>query len=786
MVRRLTFLGLLGSSLLVWVACNNTSYHLEEDGFALFTDEAIDGALHNVATTLEQPLWKEASEVGATELPSSDVTNSLTSNAVLPNAVLPNAVLLSAVLLSAVLPSAVLPGVAGYIYYIQHDPPATNPWSVWRFDQSSNSKVRVYLGKREIQAVGGSLEGTVVAFSMRQSPGSDFEIYRLNITTGLVERLTDNAANDLHVSLSADGLSLAWQGTQSGLATIFSRVYSSLTSSTNFAESVLNFNLPQREPTLSSSGRYLALVRDIDVSRDRVLRYDLTTNTYLSLLTVTDALSSPSVSDDGARVMWLQNTGGNYLLRLQDLAAGTLQTLFSSPQPLEHPALTGDGEFATYGVLQASAFNLFTRNLLTGSNVKGVGAVSPRNLYGMSWQKPSSTETKVFPSDRTPEQEFGRSVSVSSTTMIVGAPRDDTRASDAGAAYILSKGSCNCWQSVKKLLASDAALNDRFGLVVALDGDTAVVGTRFENGSGTARGAVYVFGRNQGGPNTWGETKKLTASDAADGDNFGRSVSLSGDTLVVGADAEDGGGVDRGAVYIFERDQGGVNNWGEVKKLTPSNAGDSDQFAFSISLDGDTVVVGSRYANAGGAKRGSAYIFERDAGGANQWGEIKILTASDGENFDNFGYSVAISGDSVVVGARTEDGAAANSSRGAAYVYERNHGGSNAWNEVKKLIASDPEDGANFGASVGVDGDTIVVGAEEKDEGATDSGGAYLYKRNQGGSEQWGEVKKLFASDGTVNDEYGHVSAVEGRTVVIGAHGEDAAPPGGGAIYIYE
>jgi FG-GAP repeat len=761
MVRRVVGWFFIGLSLLLLVAaCSNTSY-LGDDGFALFTDQAMDEALPNVATVLEEPFWKEAGEAGATKLPLIEVASPLTS-------------------------SAVLPGAAGYIYYSQHDPLATNPWSVWRFDQSSDSKVRVYLGKREIQAVGGSLDGTIVALSMRQSAGADFEIYRLNVTTSLVELLTNNATDDIHVSLGADGLALAWQGSKAGLATVFFRNYDNLTSPASFTESVLNYNLPQREPTLSSNGRYLALARDIDASRDRVLRYDLNTNTYLSLLTVTDVLSSPSVSDNGNRVMWLQNTGSKYLLRVQDLAANTLQTLFSSPQPLEHPALTGDGGFATYGVLQSSAINLFTRNLLTGSSVKGVSVVSPRNLYGMSWQKPNPTEVKLFPADRAFEQEFGRSVAISGTTIAVGAPRDDTRATDAGAAYILSKGSCNCWQIVKKLYASDAALNDRFGLVVAVSGDTAVVGTRFENGAGTARGAVYVFGRNEGGPNTWSEVRKLTPSDAADSDNFGRSVSLSGDTLVVGADAEDGGGVDRGAAYIFERNQGGASNWGEVKKLTASNAQDADQFAFSISLDGTTLVVGSRYANAGGAKRGSAYIFGRDAGGANQWGEIKILSASDGENFDNFGYAAAVSKDTIVVGARTEDGAVANSSRGAAYVYERNQGGSNTWNEVKKLTASDAEDGANFGASVAVDGDTIVIGAEEKDERATDSGGAYLYRRNQGGSENWGEVKKLFASDGTVNDEYGHVSALEGNTVVIGAHGEDATPPGGGAIYIYE
>ncbi len=123
---------------------------------------------------------------------------------------------------------------------------------------------------------------------------------------------------------------------------------------------------------------------------------------------------------------------------------------------------------------------------------------------------------------------------------------------------------------VKKLIASDAQAGDNFGFSVAVSGDTAVVGAPFE---GSRAGAAYVFQRDQGGAGNWGEVKKLTASDAEAGDRFGVSAAVSGDTAVVGARSE---GSEAGAAYVFHRDEGGANNWGEVKKLTASDASVDD------------------------------------------------------------------------------------------------------------------------------------------------------------------------------------------------------------------
>jgi hypothetical protein len=195
----------------------------------------------------------------------------------------------------------------------------------------------------------------------------------------------------------------------------------------------------------------------------------------------------------------------------------------------------------------------------------------------------------------------------------------------------------------------------------------------------TGAGAAYVFERNQGGGDNWGEVAILHASDAQGDDRFGQSVSISGDTLVVGANYENGGTGDplsgAGAAYVFERNQDGADNWGEVTILQASDAQAYDRFGQSVSISGDTLVVGA-YREDGGAgdpfsSSGAAYIFERNQDGGDNWGEVMILRASDAQTGDDFGQSVSISGYTLVVGAYYEDGGAGDplSDAGAAYVF---------------------------------------------------------------------------------------------------------------------
>ena len=282
--------------------------------------------------------------------------------------------------------------------------------------------------------------------------------------------------------------------------------------------------------------------------------------------------------------------------------------------------------------------------------------------------------------------------------------------------------------SETKLTAFDGASGDLFGFSVSISGDTAIVGARSDRVDGLSSGSAYVFERSGG---IWMQKAKLTAFDGASGDNFGGSVSISGDTAIVGAIFDDDKAILSGSAYMFERDQGGADNWGQVAKLTASDGALSDLFGVSVSISGDTAIVGAYADDLGtGISSGSAYVFERNEGGIGKWGEVKKLTASDGAAFDQFGFSVSISGDTAIVGAYSDDlGTSVNS--GSAYVFKRNEGGAGTWGEVKKLTASDGVVPDQFGLSVSISGDTAIVGAHRDDDDGRDSGSAYVYEFNQ-------------------------------------------------------
>jgi hypothetical protein len=334
-----------------------------------------------------------------------------------------------------------------------------------------------------------------------------------------------------------------------------------------------------------------------------------------------------------------------------------------------------------------------------------------------------------------------------------------------------------------KLTASDAEDDDFFGWSVSISGDFAIVGAWDEDGAGTDRGAAYVFYRNHGGTDTWGEVTKFTASDAEDGDYFGGSVSISGDYAIVGAAFEDGAGADRGAAYVFNQNQGGTDMWGQVAKLTASDAGDGDWFGHSVSISGDYAIVGAwREDGVTNADRGAAYVFYRNQGGTDSWGQVAKLTASDAYSSDYFGCSVSISGDDAIVGAYAEDGTGFD--RGAAYVFNRNQGGTDAWGEVAKLSTSSTEDSVWFGYSVSMSGDDAIVGAHYA--GSTDHGAAHVFSRNQGGTDAWGKVATLYAADWEDYDQFGISVSLSGDLAIVGADGEDGPGIDRGAAYMFQ
>ena len=319
---------------------------------------------------------------------------------------------------------------------------------------------------------------------------------------------------------------------------------------------------------------------------------------------------------------------------------------------------------------------------------------------------------------------------------------------------------------------------------MAVDGNVAVVGAYGNDDSGSGSGSAYIFERNIGGINAWGQLKKLVASDAKAGDAFGLSVSINGDYTVIGAYGVDEYGANSGAAYVFERNLQGTNNWALAKKLIPSDAQEDNTFGTSVAVDGDVVVIGANSENSLNFRPGAAYVFERNVGGINSWGEVKKLSASDNQTTNLFGGSVDVDGDVIVVGA---DGRyAADFRSGAAYVFERGIDGINAWGEVKKLFAQDAIGRDWFGYSVAVGGDMIIVGARYADVSGSTSGAAYSFERNAGNTNEWGFVTKLISSDITAWDCFGQSVAINGDLIVIGANQESEKAYCAGAAYFFE
>jgi hypothetical protein len=428
--------------------------------------------------------------------------------------------------------------------------------------------------------------------------------------------------------------------------------------------------------------------------------------------------------------------------------------------------------------------------------------------------------------------DFGDSISISGDTVVVAASYEDSAAtgvngdqndesaSASGAVYIFVREG-GIWSQQAYLKASNTGAQDHFGWAVAISGDTIVVGAIEEDSSATGvngnqkdnsarnSGAAYVFVRSGG---IWRQQAYLKASNTGARDRFGWSVAISGDTIVVGADQEsssatgvngdqnDNQAIFSGAAYVFVR-TGDV--WRQQAYLKASNTDAEDNFGDEVAISKDTVVVGAwredsnargvngNQSNNAARNSGAAYVFVR-AGSA--WSQQAYLKASNTGTKDLFSRSVAISGDTVAVGAPDEASAATgvngnqkdNSApwSGAAYVFVRANG---VWSQQAYLKASNTDLADAFGYSVAISGDTVVVGAyressaatgvngDQKDNSAEYSGAAYLFVR---AGDAWSQHAYLKASNTEAWDSFGYSVAISGDTVVVGAVDEASAATG--------
>jgi len=417
------------------------------------------------------------------------------------------------------------------------------------------------------------------------------------------------------------------------------------------------------------------------------------------------------------------------------------------------------------------AISLFGDTAVIGARFDDVGVNADQgsawafSRIGSMWIGP---DLKAVASDGSAGDQFGFSIAISGNTALLGAFVDDVGANgDQGSAYAFVR-SGSAWVQQAKLTASDGAAQDNFGISVALSGDTAIVGAYRDDVGAGDQGSAYVFVRTG---STWIQQAKLNASDGAASDLFGYSVALSGDTALVGAISDDFGAVDQGSAYVFTRSG---TTWTQQARLTASDYAASDQFGVSVALSGETAVIGAYGKNN---QQGAAYAFARSG---SLWTQQAKLIASDGAAGDVFGISVALSGDTAIVGAY-RDTIGANTQQGSAYAFARS---GSTWTQQAKLIASDGAASDFFGFSVAVSGDVALIGAYADDVSFVDQGSAYVFVRS---GNTWTQQTRLNAADAAAGDQFGWSVALSGGTAVIGTRLDDiGANPDQGSFYSFD
>ncbi len=373
---------------------------------------------------------------------------------------------------------------------------------------------------------------------------------------------------------------------------------------------------------------------------------------------------------------------------------------------------------------------------------------------------------KLSAPDTLPGDEYGRVVAISGDTALIGAQFDDDMGNDTGTAYIMVRDALGNWTEQAQLYAGDPSDLAQFGNSVALDGDTALVGAW---GDGGFAGAAYVFERDALGE--WSQTAKLSVATFSN-ITFGVSLSLDGDRALIGAPTDDVANSDSGSAYVFVRNPGG--SWTEETMLFADDGDRFDQFGKSVSLSGDTALVGAWQDDDPANNTGSAYVFVRDGGG--NWTQQQKLSGSDTGFFHHFGTSVGLLGDTALVGAPFYEG-----STGAAYVFVRDGGGT--WTEQGKLTASDGEAVDSFGFDLALSDDKALIGAAGDDDGGMTAGSAYLFSRD--GMGLWSEQNKLTPDDPVADLRFGGTVAISGETALIGTGGPGVIRAFAGSAYVF-
>ena len=349
--------------------------------------------------------------------------------------------------------------------------------------------------------------------------------------------------------------------------------------------------------------------------------------------------------------------------------------------------------------------------------------------------------------------------------------------SSAGGAFIFKLNQDGKWEEMQMLQSTAPEALGYFGFSVAIEDEMAVIGAYNEDspdGQFGNTGSVYIYKLNGNG--VWDEVQKLVDPEPDNADYFGYNISLSYPYLLVGAyrEQQDASGnntlLDAGAAYIFKHEN---SEWKLLQKLVAADRAKDDEFGRYLDIQGQTAVIGANLKdNDLISQQGAAYIFELEEE-SGLWVQKQKLLAADGSFFDDFGWSVAVDGNYIMVAASSEstqpDGNISGNT-GTVYFYERNPLG--VWEFKQKLYAPDFHGGDFFGRSIDIDNDLAIIGAETEsdDENGENfvggAGSAYIFRKT---GADWLFEKKIVGTNRMANDLFGASVAVHQPNVAIGA-----------------
>jgi len=391
-----------------------------------------------------------------------------------------------------------------------------------------------------------------------------------------------------------------------------------------------------------------------------------------------------------------------------------LSTSVSAQDWNEEQKLTANDAVAGIGFGDAVA--LGNGIAFIGATANGLANLSAGAVYVVLWNETEQEwqhSAKLEADDKALDDRFGWSVSNSGNALIIGAPDDDDNGNRSGSAYVF-RFDGDGWPQEQKLTADDGQASDRFGLAVAVSGNVAIVGAPDAPGDGGPTGAVYVF-RLDGA--SWSQEQKIQVGTFATIAGFGESVAISENRLLIGVPDAGPGSQNLGAAYVFEHDG---EAWQQTAVLSASDEDAQDKFGSSVSLHGDVALVGVPQDEDGGAFSGAAYVFRYDG---EAWQEEQKLLADDAAEDDRFGSAVAVGRNVAIVGAPSAG------SSGAAYVFEYNQ---TSWVQSRKLLQGDQGIGDNFGQSIAVFDEKVLIGASNNDDGGESAGSAYVFTKRMG------------------------------------------------------